>query len=61
MRREVKIAPVTLVASQEVRLQRLARGAVVRQGTLFIPTPTGPPAAAVLEFLRTMWPPASQE
>ncbi|MCB2224149.1 MAG: transcription-repair coupling factor [Actinobacteria bacterium] len=61
MRREVKIAPVTLSQSQEVRLQRLARGAVVRQGTMFIPTPPGPPAAAILEFLRTMWPPASQE
>jgi len=61
MRREVKIAPVTLAQSQEVRLQRLARGSVVRQRALFIPVPPGPPAAAVLDFLRTMWPPASQE
>ncbi|MBU1227029.1 MAG: transcription-repair coupling factor [Actinobacteria bacterium] len=61
MRREVKIAPVTLTQSQEVRLQRLARGSVVRQRALFVPARPGPPAAAVLEFLRTMWPPASQE
>jgi len=61
LRRDVKIAPVTLAQSQEVRLQRLSPRAVVRQGSLFVPMPPGPPAAAVLDFLRTMWPPASQE
>jgi transcription-repair coupling factor (superfamily II helicase) len=61
MRREVKIAPVTLVQSQEVRLQRIAPRAVVRQGAMFVPAPQGSPAAGVLAFLRTMWPPPSEE
>ena len=61
LRRDVKIAPVTLVQSQEVRLQRLSPRSVVRQGAMFIPAPSGPPAAGVLEFLRTMWPPSPQE
>jgi transcription-repair coupling factor (superfamily II helicase) len=61
LRRDVKIAPVTLAQSQEVRLQRLAPRSVVRQGAMFIPAPPGPPAAGVLEFLRTMWPPSPQE
>ena len=61
MRREVKIAPVTLSQSQEVRLQRLSPRSVVRQGAMFIPTPTRAAASSVLEFLRTMWPPPSQE
>jgi hypothetical protein len=53
MRHEVKLAPVSLVASQEVRLQRLERRSVVRGGNLFIPER---PAAELTDFLRTMWP-----
>ncbi len=57
-RREVKIAPVTLKASEEVRLERVARGAMLRGATLFLPSPDASPATAILRFLRTLWPPA---
>jgi transcription-repair coupling factor (superfamily II helicase) len=57
-RREVKIAPVTLKASEEVRLERVARGAMLRGDTLFLPSPDASPATAILRFLRTLWPPA---
>ncbi len=56
LRDEVKLAPVALTASQEVRLQRLAPRAVWRAGELFIPSPARNPAAVLTEFLRTMWP-----
>lgn len=55
-RREVKIQPVTLKASQEVRLERTMRGALLRGATLFLPPPGDSPATAILRFLRTMWP-----
>lgn len=55
-RREVRISPIVLKASQEVRLNRLAPGAVVRSTHLFVPTPPGPPATWITEFLRRMWP-----
>jgi transcription-repair coupling factor (superfamily II helicase) len=57
-RREVKLHPVSLIASQEVRLQRIARGATlqVKPRLLFVPLP-GAPASGLAEFLRTMWPP----
>ncbi|MBI5158016.1 MAG: transcription-repair coupling factor, partial [Acidimicrobiia bacterium] len=57
-RREVRLAPVSLLASQEVRLQRIARNATVqaKQRTLFVPLPAEP-AAGLAEFIRTMWPP----
>ena len=58
LRREVRLAPVALTASQEVRLERLAPGAVVRNEVLFIPTPAGEPVGAMIDFLVTMWPPA---
>jgi transcription-repair coupling factor (superfamily II helicase) len=57
MRREVKISPVRLSGSQEVRLQRISRRAVVRDRALFIPVPVGDSAAGLFEFIRTMWPP----
>ena len=44
-RREVKIQPVTLKASQEVRLERMYRGAMLRGATVFLPPPDGSPAA----------------
>jgi transcription-repair coupling factor (superfamily II helicase) len=59
LRHEVKLAPVELSASQEVRLQRLAPRAVLRSGELFIPAPERSPATALAGFLRTMWPSAS--
>ena len=41
VRNEVRMSPVSLKASQEVRLERLAPGALVRDTTLFVPTTTG--------------------
>jgi len=55
-RREVKIRPVHLKASQEVRLQRIAKGAVLRGDALFLRPPEASPAKAISRFLRTMWP-----
>jgi len=58
LRREVRLSPVSLVASQEVRLQRIAPAATLqsKQGVLFVPLPARP-AAGLAEFIRTMWPP----
>jgi len=57
MRREVRIAPVQFSSSEEVRLTRLSRRAVVRDRALFIPLPVDDPATGLIEFIRTMWPP----
>jgi transcription-repair coupling factor (superfamily II helicase) len=57
MRNEVRLAPVQLGASEEVRLRRLSRRAVVRDRALFLPIDRSDPAAALIEFIRTMWPP----
>jgi transcription-repair coupling factor (superfamily II helicase) len=59
-RREVKIAPVTLKASEEVRLERIERDAVLRGATLYLPPPDGSPATAIIRFLRTLWPVAEE-
>ncbi len=56
VRHEVRLAPVTLRASEEVRLQRLAPRAVVRGDVVFVPAPAGDPVAGLLDFLRKMWP-----
>jgi transcription-repair coupling factor (superfamily II helicase) len=56
LRHEVRLSPVTLLASEEVRLQRLAPRAVVRGDLLFVPAPRTDPVAGLLEFLRRMWP-----
>jgi transcription-repair coupling factor (superfamily II helicase) len=60
-RQEVKLAPVSLAVSQEVRLRRLAPRAVVNlsERALFLPVPAHAPAAALTDFIRTMWPPDS--
>ena len=55
-RREIKIEPVTLKASEEVRLQRIERDAMLRGATLYLPPPDDDPARAVTRFLRTLWP-----
>ena len=57
MRREVRLAPVRLTTSEEVRLQRLSRRAVIRDGAIFVPLPDEAPAAGLAEFVRSMWPP----
>jgi transcription-repair coupling factor (superfamily II helicase) len=56
LRNEVRIAPVALSASQEVRLERLAPQAVVRDGVLFVPLPRVDPVTGMIDFLRQMWP-----
>jgi transcription-repair coupling factor (superfamily II helicase) len=59
LRREVKLAPVDLSPSQEVRLERLTRRRAVlnaAERSVFIPAPDGEPATAVAAFIRTMWP-----
>ncbi len=55
-RREVRIGPVTMKASQEVRLERIAKGALLRGATLYLPSPGDSPATSIARFLRTMWP-----
>jgi transcription-repair coupling factor (superfamily II helicase) len=57
LKSEVRLAPVDLTASQEVRLQRMARGSVLRaaEGIIFLPAPR-PIVAGLLEFLGKMWP-----
>jgi transcription-repair coupling factor (superfamily II helicase) len=55
-RREVRISPVTMKASQEVRLERIAKGALLRGDTLYLPNPHESPATVITQFLRRMWP-----
>ncbi len=60
VRTEVRMSPVHLKASQEVRLHRVAPRAVLRGDVLFIPAPRRASVPALLEFLRTMWPPSQE-
>jgi transcription-repair coupling factor (superfamily II helicase) len=60
MRQEIKLSPVALAPSQEVRLQRLARGAVIRGSVVFIPAPADLPEG-LIEFVRSMWPEQNEE
>lgn len=57
LRREIRLWPVDLSASQEVRLERLSPKAVLRpqEGILFLPAPDDP-VSGLLSFLRNMWP-----
>jgi transcription-repair coupling factor (superfamily II helicase) len=57
LRDEIRLGPVDLSASQEVRLQRLSPRAVLiaGEGTIFIPAPADP-VTGVLSFIRDMWP-----
>ncbi len=60
VRNEVRLAPVTLrTVSEEVRLTRVAPKAVLRGEVLFVPAPRTDPVAALLEFIRKMWPETS--
>ena len=58
LRHEVRLAPVDLTTSQEVRLQRLAPRAVLRPAdrALFVPAPV-PLVTGLVSFLTAMWPP----
>ncbi|MBT8197050.1 MAG: transcription-repair coupling factor [Acidimicrobiia bacterium] len=55
-RNEIRLAPVDLKQSEEVRLARLQPRSVVRNQTVYLPAPRTDPANTLLEFLRTMWP-----
>ena len=55
-RREVKITPVALKASEEVRLRRVSRDSVVRGSALFVPPPEQSPATVIAQLLSTLWP-----
>ena len=56
LRNEIRMAPVDLRASQEVRLERLRPGAVLRpsERLLFIP-PVEPLLSELIEFVKRMW------
>ncbi len=54
---EVRLGPVALAESEEVRLERLSPRALVRNSRLFVPFPADDPVAALTGFIRTMWPP----
>ena len=56
LRHEIRMGPVDLKPSQEVRLQRLRRGAVLRasEGLIFIPAPE-PLVDGLVEFIDRMW------
>jgi transcription-repair coupling factor (superfamily II helicase) len=58
VRDEIRIGPVDLKESQMVRLRRIAPDAVQRGSVLFLPAPRPKRQvlAAVLEFVRRMWP-----
>ena len=58
---EIRLSPVELKPSQEVRLRRLSPRAVRRGAVTFIPAPPGDPVEELVVFLRTMWPPAEEE
>ena len=53
----MRMGPVDLTDSQEIRLKRLARGSVLnaREATIFIPAPA-PLLQGLLEFMGQMWP-----
>ena len=55
LRSEVRMSPVDLSASQEVRLQRLVKKAVLRNDVLFIPAPNDL-VNGLRAFLLEMWP-----
>ena len=57
VRNEVRMGPIALKASQEVRLNRLAPRSVVRGPTVFLPSPRRNLIQSLIEFVRKMWPP----
>jgi transcription-repair coupling factor (superfamily II helicase) len=57
LRTEVRMGPVDLTDSQEIRLKRMARGSVLnaKEATIFIPAPS-PLLPGLLGFMAKMWP-----
>lgn len=60
VRNEVRMGPVALKSSQEVRLDRLAPRAIVRGPKVFLPAPRRDLVQALIEFVRKMWPPEQE-
>ena len=60
VRNEVRLGPVALKASQEVRLDRLAPRSVVRGLTVFLRAPQRDLVQSLIEFIRKMWPPEEE-
>ncbi|MDH3730306.1 MAG: transcription-repair coupling factor, partial [Acidimicrobiia bacterium] len=60
LKREIKLSPVHLTTSGEVRLQRLAPRHVYRGSELFLPLPDAPVVSRLHEVLRTLWPPPEE-
>jgi transcription-repair coupling factor (superfamily II helicase) len=60
LRDEIRLGPVDLKPSQEVRLERIRKGSVLRasEGVVFIPA-TEPLIPGLIEFINAMWPPES--
>jgi transcription-repair coupling factor (superfamily II helicase) len=56
LRNEIRMGPVDLKPSQEVRLERLKPGAVLRaaEGVIFIPV-ASPLVGDLIEFVKKMW------
>ncbi|MGD2061497.1 MAG: transcription-repair coupling factor, partial [Acidimicrobiia bacterium] len=56
LRQEVRMGPVDLKPSQEVRLSRLKKGAVLRasEGLIFIPA-SEPLVEDLIDFVKRMW------
>ena len=60
VRNEVRMGPVALKSSQEVRLDRLAPRSVVRGPTMFLTAPRRELVRSLIEFVRKMWPPEQE-
>jgi len=58
LRHEVRLGPVDLSASQEVRLSRLEKRSVLNpsEGRIFLPKPATDIVARLISFMQEMWP-----
>ena len=56
VRKEIRLSPVELKPSQEVRLERLSPHALRRGRSTFIPAPQHNTVEELVSFLRDMWP-----
>ncbi len=60
VRNEVRLGPIALRPSQEVRLDRLAPRSVVRGPTAFLQAPRRDLVQSLIKFIRKMWPPEQE-
>ena len=56
VRNEVRLGPVALKPSQEVRLDRLSPRAIVRAHGVLPPPPGANLVLSLIDFVRKMWP-----